>query len=109
VEERGIAATQIPGGIRSDSDRAEEARLRAIDLPASTVALCPTTSSTGPGTLVYDVSSGDCANDRGAFEREACARVGRAIRSSAGELAKHEKSVNMVESSATFSTASLLY
>jgi hypothetical protein len=109
VEERGMASTQIPGGICSDSDRAEEARLRAIDLWASTVALCPTTWSTSPGTLVYVASSGDCANDRAAFEREACARVGGAIRSSAGELAKHEQSVNMVESSATLSTASLLY
>lgn len=109
VEERCVAATPIPGGAYSDGDRAEEARLCSIDLWAPTVALCPKTWSTSPGTLVYDVSSGEYANDRARFEREACARGGRAIRSSAGELAKHKQSVNTVESSATFSASSLLY
>ena len=109
VEERCVAVTPIPGGTYAEADRAEERRLCAIDLWAPTVALCPKTWSTSPGTLVYDISSGEFANDVAAFEREACARGGRAIQSAAAELAKHKQSVNTVESSATFSTSSLLY
>lgn len=109
VEERCVAITPIPGGTYAEADRAEERRLCGIDLWAPTVALCPKTWSTSPGTLVYDVSSGDFANDVARFEREACARGGRAIQSAAAELAKHKQSVNTVESSATFSTSSLLY
>lgn len=109
VEERCVAVTPIPGGAYSEADRVEERRLCAIDLWAPTVALCPKTWSTSPGTLVYDISSGDFANDAARFEREACARGGRAIQSAAGELAKHKQSLNTTESSATFSTSSLLY
>ena len=109
VEERCVAVASVPGGSYSDQDRAEERRLCAIDLWAPSVALCPKTWSTSPGTLIYDISSGEFANDPARFEREACARGGRAIRSAAGELARHKQTVNTADSSATFSTASLLY
>jgi len=109
VQERCVAVTPIPGGTYAEADRAEERRLCGIDLWASSVALCPKTWSTSPGTLVYDISSGEFANDAARFEREACASGGRAIQSSAGELAKHKQSINTAESSATFSTSSLLY
>ena len=109
VEERCVAIAPVPGGAYSESDRAEERRLCGIDLWAPTIALCPKTWSTSPGTLVYDVSSGSFANDRARFEREACARGGRAIRDAAGEPARHKQTINTAQSSATFSTASLLY
>lgn len=109
VEERCVAVSGIPGGSYSDRDRAEERRLCSIDLWAPSVALCPKTWSTSPGTLIYDVSSGQYANDAARFEREACARGGRARAAAAGELARHKQTINTVDSSATFSTASLLY
>jgi hypothetical protein len=109
VEERCVAVAHVPGGVYSATDRAEEERLCAIDLWASSVAMCPKTWSTSPGTLIYDISSGPYANEPARFEREACPQGGRAIRSAAGELAKHKQTINTRDSSATFSTASLLY
>ncbi len=109
IMERCVAVASVPGGTYSAQDRAEEKRLCAIDVWAPSVALCPKTWSTSPGTLVYDVSSGAYANDSARFEREACARGGRALAAAAGELARHKQTINTVESSATFSTASLLY
>ena len=109
VGERCVAIDPIPGGTYSDTDRAEERRLCAIDLWAPHVALCPKTWSTSPGTLIYDVSSGPFAGEPARFEREACAHGGRAIRSANAELARHKQTMNTVQSSATFSTASLLY
>ena len=109
IEERCVAIAKIPGGSYSKEDLAEEARLCSIDLWAPSVALCPKIWSTSPGTLVYDISAGDYANDAPRFEREVCPRGGRALAAAAGELAKHKQSINTVDSSATFSTASLLY
>jgi len=109
VEERCVAIAPIPGGTYSEQDSDEEGRLCAINLYASSVAMCPKTWSTSPGTLIYDISSGDFANDPARFERDACPKGGSAIKEATRELAKHKQSVNTVESSATLSTASLLY
>lgn len=109
VIERCVAIAPIPGGTYSEHDGNEEGRLCAIDLYAPSVAMCPKTWSTSPGTLIYDISSGDFANDPVRFERDACPKGGSAIKEAVGELAKHKQSINTVDSSATLSTASLLY
>jgi hypothetical protein len=109
VEESCVAIASVPGGVYTDQDRAEERRLCSIDLWTSSVALCPKTWSTSPGTLIYDISSGEYASDAARFEREVCGRGGKARSAAAGELARHKQTVNTVDTSATFSTASLLY
>jgi hypothetical protein len=100
VIERCVAIAPIPGGTYSEHDGNEEGRLCAIDLYAPSVAMCPKTWSTSPGTLIYDISSGDFANDPVRFERDACPKGGSAIKEAVGELAKHKQSINTVDSSA---------
>ena len=72
LEETCVRITPVPGGRYSGSDLKDEAEYCAIDFYATTVALCPKTWSTSPGTMVYDISEGPYANDRAAFERNAC-------------------------------------
>ena len=72
VEERCVRITPIPGGEYSRGDTKDEEAFCAIDLYSTSVALCPKTWSTSAGTMVYDISSGNYANARAEFERNAC-------------------------------------
>jgi hypothetical protein len=108
IQEQCVAIASIPGGTYSDQDRVEERRLCGVDLWAPSVGLCPKTWSTSPGTVVFDISSGAYADDPARFEREACGHPER-VRAAAREVARHKQTMNTSESSATFSTASLLY
>ena len=99
----------IPGGHYSDEDREEERQFCRIDLYAESVALCAKIWSTSPGTLIYDISSVPYANDPARFERDVCPRGGSARKEAVKELAKFKQTLNAADSSATFSTASLLY
>ena len=109
VAEECVALDPIPGGFYSEQDRAEEKSFCAIDFHVPSVALCPKTWSTSAGTLVYDISSGTHANDPARFEREICRRGASAREEATRELAKNKQTINTPDSSATFSTASLLY
>jgi len=109
VPEECVALDPIPGGSYSEQDRDDERSFCTIDLHVPSVALCPKTWSTSAGTLVYDISSGTYANDPTRFEREVCPHGGSARKEAAQELAKYKQTINTPDSSATFSTASLLY
>ncbi len=109
VAEHCVALAPIPGGHYSESDRNQEKAFCAVDLHASSVALCPKTWSTSAGTLVYDISSGAFAGDPARFEREVCNKGGSARKHAVRELAKYKMTINGPPTSGTFSTASLLY
>lgn len=109
TQEECVALAPIPGGSYSNQDRDDERSFCAIDLHAPSVALCPKTWSTSAGTLAYDISTGTYANDPARFEREVCPRGGSARKEATRELAKYKQTINTPDSSATFSTASLLY
>lgn len=109
VKERCVRITPVPGGTYSKGDKEEEARYCSVDLYAPTVALCPKTWSTSPGTMIYDISSGPYAGDRARFERDAC-REGKSAKSlAAGEIAKYKVTMNAKGTSGTFSASPLLY
>lgn len=109
ITERCVRITPIPGGEYSKGDLEDEARYCAVDLYAPTVALCPKTWSTSPGTMIYDISSGPYAGDRAHFERDAC-REGKSAKGlAADEIAKYKVTMNAKGTSGTFSASSLLY
>ena len=109
LSESCVAIADMPGAVYSAADRATESAYCAIDFYAKDVALCPKIWSTSPGTLVYDVSQGDYAADASRFEAKACGRGGQARKLAHRELAVYKQSMNAVDTSATYSTASLLY
>jgi hypothetical protein len=109
VVERCVAATPMPGGAYSETDRQTEKRYCGLDFYASTVALCPKTWSTSPGTVVYDVSAGRFAGEAARFEREVCGQGGSARRLAHAQVGIYKYSMNGAETSGTFSTSSLLY
>ena len=109
VEERCVRITPIPGGEYSKGDIKDEEAFCAIDLYGPSVALCPKTWSTSAGTMVYDISSGNYANARAEFERNACSEGKSARELAADTLAKFKQTMNAKGTSGTFSTSSLLY
>ena len=72
-------------------------------------ALCPKVFSTSPGTLVYDISRGPFAGRPEAFEAEQCATSSPLKRGAVGEPIVYKTTMNEAQTSATFSTSSLLY
>ncbi|MBE1283509.1 MAG: hypothetical protein GJ676_09365 [Rhodobacteraceae bacterium] len=109
VEERCVRIAQIPGGAYSKGDLEDEAAFCAVDLYADAVALCPKTWSTSPGMMVYDISSGPYANDRAAFERNACKEGKSAKDLAEGDHAKFKVTMNAEGTSGTYSASPLLY
>lgn len=109
VVERCVALAPIPGGVYSEADRASEAHYCRIDFYADDVAICPKIWSTSPATIVHDVSAGPYANRARAFEAEVCGRGTKARDAAHRELAAYKVTMNAQDTSATFSTASLLY
>ncbi len=109
VAEQCVMLDRMPGGVYSESDTAQEKRFCDIDFYAGLHALCPKVFSTSPGTLVYDISRGDFAGNPEAFEREQCATSSPVKRGAVGEPVSFKTTMNGARTSATFSTASLLY
>jgi len=93
----------IPGGNYSRHDKQTEQQYCSMDVYTNT-ALCPKTWSTSPGTEFYPLQ-GSIYRSIEQFEREHCSRQ------------KHlhvkpvvfKNTMNMRDTSATFSTSSLLY
>ncbi|PYG26265.1 hypothetical protein [Pelagimonas varians] len=109
LTERCVRIISIPGGEYSKHDLTDEAAYCDIDLHAPTVALCPKTWSTSPGTMIYDVRNGPYANNRSEFERNAC-KEGKSASALAGDtLAKFKITMNQSGTSGTFSASPLLY
>jgi hypothetical protein len=109
IGEQCILLDRMPGGIYSDADRDLEKAYCAIDFYSGNHALCPKVFSTSPGTLVYDLSRGSFAGDAQAFESEQCASSSPVKRGAPGEPVSFKMTMNDARTSATFSTAALLY
>ena len=109
VTERCVRIEHIPGGTYSSGDIEDESAYCSIDLYAATVALCPKTWSTSPGTMVYDISDGPYANDRAGFERNACHEGKSAKDLAGGDLAKFKMTMNARGTSGTYAPSSLIY
>ena len=109
VTERCVRITPLPGAEYSTDDLDDEAAFCSINFYAADVALCPKTWSTSPGMMVYDISEGPYANDRAAFERNAC-KEGKSAKDLAKDnLAKFKVTMNQKGTSGTFAPSSLLY
>jgi len=109
LQEQCVVLARMPSGVYSDSDRHEETAFCAIDFYSGDHALCPKVFSTSPATLVYDISRGDFAGDADAFESTQCMQHGHVKRGALGEPIAFKMTMNDRHTSATFSTASLLY
>ena len=109
LEEVCVRIAAIPGGHYSRRDRKDEARYCAIDTYSTSVALCPKTWSTSPGAIIYDISEGPYANDRAAFERNACLEGEPAKDLAADVLAKFKVTMNAAGTSGTYAPSSLAY
>ncbi len=109
VAERCVRVAKIPGGAYSNGDLKDEAEYCAIDFYAPAVGLCPKTWSTSPGMMVYDITSGPYANDRAAFERNACKEGKSAKDLAEDDLAKFKVTMNASGTSGTYSASPLLY
>ena len=108
-EEQCVVLDRMPGGSYSDEDLAQEKAFCAIDFYSGQHALCPKVFSTSPGTLVYDISRGRFAGSPDAFERAQCASSSPVKRGALGAPVSYKITMNDAQTSATFSTASLLY
>lgn len=109
VVEQCFIPARIPEGRYSESDLATEQTFCAIDFHTGTHALCPKVFSTSPGTLVYDISTGSFAGKPADFERQQCATSSPVKKGAVGEPVSFKTTMNDSHTSATFSTASLLY
>ena len=109
VAERCVAIAPMPGGSYSSADRAAEDAFCRIDFYAEDVAICPKIWSTSPATIVHDVSAGTWESRGRDFEAEICPRGTKARNAAYRELAAYKITMNAPDTSATFSTASLLY
>jgi hypothetical protein len=99
----------MPGGTYSDADRELERAFCDIDFYAGNHALCPKVFSTSPGTLVYNLSQGQYAGNFRLFEDEQCTSSSPVKRGAPGEPVSWKMTMNGAQTSATFSTAALLY
>jgi hypothetical protein len=107
--ERCVLLARMPGGVYREEDEAEERALCAVDFYAGQHALCPKLFSTSPGTLVYDISASSHAGDFAAFEAQQCGSMRISKKGASGAPISFKMSMNGQKTSATFSTASLLY
>ena len=107
--EQCVVLDHIPGGSYSSKDKKTEEQYCAIDLYSTSTAICPKTWSTSPGTIIFDLSSGEFAHDPGQFEQRICGKGKKAKSHSAGKSYAFKNTMNQRDTSATFSTASLLY
>lgn len=105
LTERSSALPPIPNGIFSKKDAEQEAKLVAVDFYAQTIALCPKTWSTSPGTMVRDLAN--TAFTQSSYERQQC--KGKTVPANVKKAAVFKQSMNESNTSGTFSPASLLY
>jgi hypothetical protein len=109
LEEQCIILDRMPGGTYSDAEGELEQAFCDIDFYTGSHALCPKVFSTSPGTLVYNLSQGQYAGNFRSFEAEQCASSSPVKRGAPGEPVSWKMTMNAAQTSATFSTAALLY
>ena len=108
VQEQCVMLSRIPGGVYTEKDQKTEKAFCSLDLHSDDIAVCPKLFSTSPGTLIFDISRGPAAGEPREFERTVCPQAGTHIKL-AGPPVSFKTTMNARETSATFSTSSLLY
>jgi len=103
VKEQCIALKHMPGGIYSQTDQKTEKNYCSMDIYANT-GICPKTWSTSPGTMFYPLK-GSQYNSIRQFESNVCHNQ----RHVPVKAVAFKNTMNMKDTSGTFSTASLLY
>ena len=109
VTEGCRALNRMPGAVYRNSDAKTEEAFCQYDLYSGDTAICPKTWSTSPGTIIYSTSGGEFAGKAAGFEKQWCGKVKGHHSVPAEKVAKFKSTMNSTYSSATFSTASLLY
>jgi len=104
-----MAIAPMPSGVYSDEDRKAEDAYCGIDFYSENVAICPKVWSTSPATMVHDLSAGSFSGRARQFETEICSKGAQAKDFAHRELATFKITMNVADTSATFSTAALLY
>lgn len=102
VQESCIAIAKLPLGDYKRGDVEEEQRLCNLDFYNNTVALCPKTWSTSPGTMIHDFAG--LASSSAEAENSMCRR-GSPMKT----LSKFKQTMNQADTSATFSASSIMY
>jgi hypothetical protein len=109
ITETCVALSKMPGGVYTREDQASERALCGIDIYDAQVAICPKLRSTSPGTFVYSLTRGPYAGAQAGFEAKVCPRGEVLVREADGPPASFKVTMNAKGTSATFSTAALLY
>ncbi len=107
VVEQCVSIEKLPLGAYGEKDLAEEKRLCDLNFYDDTLALCPKTWSTSPGTIVHsfkNVNGKNLANSSSEAER-LCNGKNTAMNSEA----KFKQTMNQNDTSGTFSASSILY
>jgi len=103
IQEQCIAINSMPGGVYTDADRRLEKEYCSMDIYSNT-GICPKTWSTSPGTMFYGLS-GSQYSSATQLEASVCQKQ----RHVPIKAIAFKSTMNMRDTSATFSTASLLY
>lgn len=109
ITESCVALDKMPDGIYTTRDEAKEKALCDIDIYDPNVAICPKLRSTSPGTFVYQIDQGPYAGNQKGFESKICPKGKVVVSEADGPPVSFKVTMNAENTSATFSTASLLY
>jgi hypothetical protein len=102
VRESCVALAKLPMGAYKASDAEEELRLCSLDFYNNSVALCPKTWSTSPGTMIQSFQG--LASSSAAAEASLC-KNGTPMKT----LSKFKQTMNQQGTSGTFSGSSIMY
>lgn len=102
VAESCVALTKMPLGKYSEGDLSKEKEFCSIDFYDNSVALCPKTWSTSPGTIVRDNSKSGKSSAQS--EVSNCGQS-----STLDSIAKFKQTMNRPDTSGTYANSSLLY
>jgi len=103
IKEQCIALKHIPGGVYSEKDHQIETNYCLMDIYSNT-GMCPKTWSTSPGTMFYKLNSTQYSAIK-QFEFSSCHNQ----RKIPIKAIAFKNTINMKDTSGTFSTSSLLY
>ena len=103
LTEKCVVINHVPGGIYSKKDEEKEQKYCAISFYNNSVALCPKTWSTSPGTIVNDIAGMNKRSED--VESTSCNGKSKTLKS----LAKFKQSMNQEDTSSTFSLSPIIY
>ncbi|WP_413287429.1 hypothetical protein [Bdellovibrio sp. HCB337] len=102
ITESCIAVTKLPMGKYSSKDAEKEKEFCSMDFYNNTLALCPKTWSTSPGTIIHDNKGTGKSSE--AVEATSCGKS-----SPLDSVAKFKTTMNQAGTSGTYSWSSILY